>query len=101
MSSKLEEVPFTNNIGQIINPGDRIIAVTTGYSHRVSVREGTYVGMVGLNPSVVVKTSQGGLWDSDGSQISWSEAQSKGIVYSFRQVDKRTTLRKSRVYKIV
>lgn len=101
MSSKLEEVPFTNNIGQIINPGDRIIAVTTGYSHRVSVREGTYVGMVGLNPSVVVKTSQGGRWDSDGRKLSWSEAQSKGVAYSFRQVDKRTTLRKSRVYKIV
>jgi len=37
--------PFTNSIGQTLNPGDKVVAVTTGYGHRVSVFEGVFEGV--------------------------------------------------------
>jgi hypothetical protein len=37
------EQPFTNEFGTI-NVGDVVVAVTTGYSHRVSVIKGRYLG---------------------------------------------------------
>jgi hypothetical protein len=36
---------FTNSIGQILNPGDKVVAVTTGYGHRVNVFEGVFEGV--------------------------------------------------------
>lgn len=43
--SELIAEPFTNSIGQVINPGDKVVAVTTGYSHRVSVFTGIFEGV--------------------------------------------------------
>jgi hypothetical protein len=37
--------PFTNEIGQTLNPGDKVIAVSTGYGHQVSVFEGVFEGV--------------------------------------------------------
>jgi hypothetical protein len=37
--------PFTNDIGQVINPGDKVVIVTTGYSHSVKTCKGTYFGL--------------------------------------------------------
>ena len=37
--------PFTNSIGQVINPGDKVVAVTTGYGHSVSVFTGIFEGV--------------------------------------------------------
>lgn len=36
-------VPFTNHIGQVINVGDKVLAVTVS-AHRYRAREGIYVG---------------------------------------------------------
>lgn len=44
-SSVFKSDSFTNSIGQTINPGDRVVAVTTGYSHRVNVYEGQFGGV--------------------------------------------------------
>jgi hypothetical protein len=38
-------IEFTNNIGQVIRPGDEVVIVTTGYSHSVSTAKATYLGM--------------------------------------------------------
>lgn len=43
--SELVVEPFTNFIGQVINPGDKVVAVTTGYGHRVSVFTGIFEGV--------------------------------------------------------
>jgi hypothetical protein len=43
--SELVEEPFVNSIGQTINPGDTIVAITTGYSHRVSTFTGVFKGV--------------------------------------------------------
>lgn len=37
--------PFTNEFGTV-NVGDTVMAVTTGYSHRVSVSKAKYVGYI-------------------------------------------------------
>lgn len=37
--------PFTNEFGQVIQPGDKIIAVAQGYNHSVSVHKGIYLGL--------------------------------------------------------
>lgn len=43
--SELIAEPFVNSIGQTINPGDKVVAVTTGYGHRVSVITGVFEGV--------------------------------------------------------
>lgn len=42
--SKLVVESFTNKIGQTLNPGDSVVAVTTGW-HRVSVFTGKFAGV--------------------------------------------------------
>ncbi len=49
----LEEVSFKNDIGQTINPGDKVVIVTTGYSHKVSTNLATYRGLVNGRASCV------------------------------------------------
>lgn len=44
-SKKYLEEAFTNEFGQVINPGDSIIAITTGYAHNVNIRPATYLGL--------------------------------------------------------
>lgn len=41
--SKREAVSFTNDLGQVINPGDEVVVVTETYK-TVSVRKGTFLG---------------------------------------------------------
>ena len=36
---------YINKFGQLIRPGDRVVCVTTGYSHSVATREGVFVGV--------------------------------------------------------
>lgn len=41
----MKEIPFINSIDQVINPGDSIVIVTTGYSHDVNTYKGKYLGI--------------------------------------------------------
>lgn len=43
--SVLKEENFTNSIGQELKPGDKVVAVTTGYGHSVSVFTGIFGGV--------------------------------------------------------
>lgn len=43
--SELVEEPFVNCIGQTINPGDKVVAVTTGYGHNVNIITGVFEGV--------------------------------------------------------
>jgi hypothetical protein len=45
MSTPLLKKPFKNEHGQVINIGDTVIAIAQGYSKRVHVRLGVYVGL--------------------------------------------------------
>jgi hypothetical protein len=43
--NKFSAESFTNSIGQTLQPGDKVVAVTTGYGHSVSVFEGVFEGV--------------------------------------------------------
>ena len=45
MKTKVNLIPFTNKIGQVINPGDLVVVVTTGYNHSVHDHVGFYIGV--------------------------------------------------------
>ena len=49
----LEVVEFTNNLGQVIKPGDEVVIVTTGYGHNVSTNKGTYIGLTNGGASII------------------------------------------------
>ena len=40
---------FTNSIGQVIRPGDEVVAIATGYGHSVSVFKGIFEGVYKAN----------------------------------------------------
>lgn len=49
----LEVVEFTNDLGQVIKPGDEVVIVTTGYGHNVSTDKGTYLGLTNGGASII------------------------------------------------
>lgn len=51
------EKPFTNDFGTV-NVGDTVMLVTTGYSHNVHVKKGTYLGYIESTNSWNQKTEQ-------------------------------------------
>jgi hypothetical protein len=94
--------PFTNKEGQVINPGDKVVTIATGYSHRIKVRIGTYVGLSkGKNPTVEVLTKNVvGYW-YNGKNIGYYAARDRGIAVSYQDVLTKVTLTSGRVYKTV
>ena len=91
------EVSFTNSIGQVIQPGDRVITIAQGYCHSTKVREGMYLGMVGDSPTCQVTTVGGGWVDSQGNPCKYNaQASYERNLKSTR----RSTLPLGRVYKI-
>lgn len=44
-TSNINVTAYTNNIGQVINPGDEVVIITTGYGHNVNTCKGTYIGL--------------------------------------------------------
>lgn len=74
----LIEQPFTNEFGTI-NVGDTVIAVTTGYSHNVSVSKAKYLGYiesVGWRGAIVKKVKLEvqnfrNVWYYKGTDTEW------------------------------
>jgi hypothetical protein len=66
---------FINDIGQTLQPGDKVVAVTTGYGHRVSVFEGVFEGVY-RGPSYV---------GSDKQQISGTRIGQIPVTYNDRE----------------
>lgn len=54
--SKREAVPFTNDFGQVINPGDEVVVVTT-CTGSTNTQRGKYVGMSGKHVQAEVPSS--------------------------------------------
>ena len=104
--NKFEAAPFTNELGQTINIGDRIICVSTGYSHRISVREGVYTGLrinsVGEVTSVQarVKSKIFGRWWPDGRKASYLDNDPSISGYEHRLVDKLISFPRKRIFAI-
>lgn len=116
--------PFVNHIGQTLNSGDRVVAVTTGYSHRVNTFEGIFEGVyrganqeisgtrIGLVPvkwleqvfsddGEIVQTEYKRKYDANGRYIG-TERVPTGRRYNLvpRVRYRRSVLRRNRVFKI-
>lgn len=46
MSKRLpiQAVEFTNHLGHVIKPGDKVVAIAQGYNKSLNIREAEYVG---------------------------------------------------------
>ena len=109
----LIEQPFTNEFGTI-NVGDTVIAVTTGYSHNVSVSKAKYLGYiesVGWRGAIVKKVklevqSYRNAWYYKGTDTEWkwnySNYHQVKDQLETRQVPyfRKTTLRLNRIVPI-
>lgn len=76
MTSKLSsyfEIPFTNSLNQTINPGDDVVAVTTGYGHNVSIFKAKYLGMRGDRCVLDAQASTRKFVNADGQEYSWTQ----------------------------
>ncbi len=54
--SKREAIPFTNDFGQVINPGDDVVVVTT-CTGSTNTQKGKYVGMRGKSVQAEVPSN--------------------------------------------
>lgn len=43
--SKVVPQPFTNKFGQVLNPGDEVVFIGSGYNKSVNIYKGTYKGV--------------------------------------------------------
>lgn len=97
--SKLIQQNWTNSLGQTISPGDKVLAIATGYSHSVRIREATFLGTVNGNPSVSVVDTKWGYW-VDGKNVGYYKGNAAGVRPSHKAVTRRSTLPAKRVYKL-
>ena len=99
MATQLQEIPFTNSLGQVINPGDDVLSIASGRGHYISMRRGTYLGVVNGSPSVLVEVRQWGYWQGD-KNVGYSKGYKLGLKGEHRAVKRRSTLPLGRVFKL-
>lgn len=92
---------FTNDLGQTIQPGDAVIAVSQGYNHSIKVRKGTFLGVRltsdGKVSTVVVKVQMSGYrWvDASGRPCNY---QTEGAKHGKYEYERQSSLSSKRVY---
>lgn len=96
---KLIEQNWTNSLGQTISPGDKVLVIASGYSHSLRIREGTFVGTVNGNPSVISGHRIWGYWDGD-KDLGYTKGTALRIRPEYKMAQRRTTLPAKRVYKL-
>lgn len=69
--------PIKGALGDDVNVGDTVMVVTTGYSHRVSVNKGKYVGYIQSSGQqrarIEVESTRTFQVKADGTEFSWSK----------------------------
>jgi hypothetical protein len=69
--------PIKGALGNDVNVGDTVMVVTTGYSHRVSVNKGKYVGYIESGSQkrarIEVESTRTFQVKPDGTEFSWSK----------------------------
>ena len=86
---------FTHEFGTV-NVGDTVMAVTTGYSHNVSVRRATYLGYIeseGWNGKVEQKVKleveeehRVQVWADNGREFNWKTEYNKNTWQDVRDL---------------
>ena len=116
--TELVEEPFVNSIGQTINPGDKVVAVTTGYGHRVNIITGVFEGVRRTNSvkRTIVGSRIGGIpvkrtravYTEDGENIEQRyDYQTRKMVPTGRRYNiitevtqRKSSLQRNRVFKV-
>lgn len=104
-SQRVEE-SWTNHIGQVVNVGDKVLIITSGFNHSIKTRVGTFLGFIpsanGGKPQVKAKTSRFGNWVGDEDVGYWGAREMDPSSYKtgYRYVDTITTAPKGRVYAL-
>lgn len=95
------EESFTNELDQVINPGDEIVMVTTGYAHSVDIRRGTYLGVRKNGNGEVTSTtcSYKTMENIYNYDLPWRERY-KEENFTREEVTKKTNLWRGRIFKL-
>jgi hypothetical protein len=107
---------FTNMIGQNLNPGDAVVAVSTGYGHSVHTFTGIFEGVYRSPKNQIVGTRVGNIvvkyneieYDDNGkieeTRYDWNSYKRvpTGKRYNLleKQKYRRSSLQRNRVFKI-
>ena len=69
--------PIKGALGNEVNVGDTVMVVTTGYSHRVSVQKGKYVGYINSGgyqrARIEVDDKRIAQFKPDGNEFNWDK----------------------------
>lgn len=94
--------PFTNSIGQVIQPGDQVLIVTEGMGHRIYCRKGVFLGTRtnGRNTLTVARvTYEGSGWvTADGKPCRFSSSEK--VTYGSYTRVKQMTYYSNRIFKL-
>jgi len=108
--------PIEGPLKNVINVGDTVMVVTTGYSHRVSVNKGKYVGYI-ESQSYYGKTKRARIeveeqrsyqvkpdgtrfdWNKDYNQATWKEVQ-QTLTRRYEPYIRKATLNLNRIVTI-
>ena len=98
--SKRDIVPFTNDIGQVINPGDDVLVVTHCTGSTYTAR-GKYVGMTGKSAQAEVEYTKYEWYNKDTDEAG-SYYKIPSELRAMRRVPAKriTTLCYNRIYKL-
>ena len=89
---------YTNSLGQTIEPGDKVVAIASGYSHSIKERSGTFVGLSAAGSPQVRVTIPVYRWvKPDGTFGSWKDGNVKRARIELERV---STYYARRVYKL-
>lgn len=102
-----ETLPFTNSLGQTIEPGNRVVVVTGGRGSSINTYDGIYLGCrTGIDwqkkpkieTVVEVKDRNYGYFDkTTGQKTNWDVPNSEGRWYDCTRV---ATLWCNRIFKL-
>lgn len=91
--------PFTNELGQTIQPGDAVICVKQGYNHTIKISKGTYLGLRcdsrGVRNVVVHYTEMRNGYQLNGKSASY---RTPGATYGKYSHTGKTSLPSKRIY---
>jgi hypothetical protein len=95
--------PFTNSLGQTIQPGQKVICVSQGYNHTTKVALGEYLGLRrdsrgGVRNVVVSRTEQKSGYQLNGKSASY---KTPGATYGKYTHTGKTSLPSKRIYPTV
>ena len=102
---EIRKEPFTNNLGQTINPGDKIVIATKGYGGDHNIRLGVYLGVrknkYGKDSVIALSTvEKQGYKDLAGNTAKWNHDRYMAgeIRHSKLVYERQVALRSNRIY---